>query len=190
MDTYSLILIGLGLSMDAFAVTMANTLCYSNMKKSYIFLMAIIFGIFQGIMPLIGYFAGNFFIDYISAIDHWIALILLSIIGIQMIKEAYDDMNSEDGIVCPTKPLSMKLLFVQAIATSIDALTIGISFSALHVKILNAALLITLITFSICLLGGLIGKTSGKFLKSKSELLGGVILIIIGIRIFVEHMFL
>lgn len=189
MDIYTILLIGLGLSMDAFAVTIANTLCYRDMKKRYIFLMALTFGVFQGVMPVIGFFAGNLFLTQISALDHWIALILLSFIGFKMVKEAIDDMNSEDGITCPIKPLTMNLLLVQAIATSIDALAVGLSLSALNVNIINSSLIITVVTLLMCLIGALIGKSAGEFLKNKAELLGGTILIFIGLKIFIEHMF-
>ena len=189
MDITTIVFVGIGLSMDAFAVSIANSLCYRDMKKLYMVFMSVVFGLFQGIMPIIGYYVGNLFKKQISDIDHWVALILLCAIGFNMIKEAYQDMFDKDGIVCPMKPLSLKLLMVQAIATSIDALAIGVSFSVLKVNIMTCSLIITSITFITCFIGSLLGNKASALFKNKAEIFGGLILIVIGVKIFVEHMF-
>lgn len=174
--------------MDAFAVTIANTLCYQDMHKRYSFLMALTFGMFQGVMPIIGYFASNVFYKQIAALDHWIALILLAAIGLKMIKEAYEEINSEEEIECSNYELTLKMLIVQAIATSIDALAVGISLSALNVDIFSSAIIIALTTLIICVIGTFIGKKTGILIKNKAEMIGGFILVFIGLKIFIEHL--
>ena len=169
MGYFEIILIGIGLSMDAVAVSMTNGMCLKQMHVKHAFVTALAFGLFQGIMPLIGYFAGSVFAEKVNAIDHWLALILLGFIGGKMVYEAVK--SDEDHTVC--KVLTFRLLLVQAIATSIDALAVGVSFAALTVNIIAVY----------------IGKKFGDLLKQKAEIVGGIILILIGLKIFVEHMF-
>lgn len=180
----TLILIGLGLAMDAFSVSISNGLCMSRIRFKTAFMIAFSFGFAQAAMPLIGYFAGTFFSGYIEAIDHWIALVLLGVIGIKMIIEAVQEIKNPSG---ECKWISMKLIFVQSIATSIDALAIGISFAALKVNIAMAAGIIGVITFGLCLPAVYIGKKVGGIFKEKAEILGGLILVFIGLKIFIEH---
>ncbi len=186
MGLIELILIGIGLSMDAFAVSVTNGLCCKNIKTGGAIADGLCFGIFQGLMPLIGYFLGIGFAKYITAFDHIIALVLLGFIGGQMIWEAFKK-NEED---CGETTITAKMLLMQGIATSIDALAVGVSFAALKdVNIGFAAAAICCITFTFSVTGVKIGKKFGMILNNKAQLLGGVILVGIGIKIFVEHVF-
>lgn len=185
MGYFEIILIGIGLSMDAVAVSMTNGMCLKQMCVKHAFATAFAFGLFQGIMPLIGYFAGSVFAAKVNAIDHWLALILLGFIGGKMVYEA---VTSDEGhTVC--KVLTFRLLLVQAIATSIDALAVGVSFAALTVNIISSVCIIAATTFILSFIAVYIGKKFGDLLKQKAEIVGGIILILIGLKIFVEHMF-
>lgn len=197
MSFLSLLLIAFGLSMDAFAVSITNGISIKNLKNKHAFKIAAFMGAFQGIMPVIGWAAGVGFKDYIESIDHWIALILLTIIGGKMIVEAIKNRN--EGVCATGQPiepeedhndeiLNNKVLFLLAVATSIDALAVGVSFAFLQISIVTSALLIGIITFIVCFIGVKIGKRCGCFLQSKAEIAGGVILILIGLKIFLEHM--
>lgn len=179
-----IILIAIGLSMDAACVSMSNGMCYKS-KFKQIFSIGLAFGLFQGIMPLIGYFAGSLFSKQISSFDHWLALILLIIIGGKMI---YDAVKDDEEISCRTK-LTFKLLIVQAIATSIDALAIGVGFAAMNVNIYIAASIIAVTTFILSMIAVKIGEKIGIKLNQKAGIFGGTILILIGFKIFIEHMF-
>ena len=185
MGYFEIILIGIGLSMDAVAVSMTNGMCLKQMHVKHAFVTALAFGLFQGIMPLIGYFAGSVFAEKVNAIDHWLALILLGFIGGKMVYEAVK--SDEDHTVC--KVLTFRLLLVQAIATSIDALAVGVSFAALTVNIISSVCIIAATTFILSFIAVYIGKKFGDLLKQKAEIVGGIILILIGLKIFVEHMF-
>ncbi len=186
MTIIELILIGIGLSMDAFAVAVTNGLCCKNIRAGGTLATGVCFGGFQGLMPLAGYFLGIGFAKYITAFDHIIALVLLGFIGGQMIFESFkkdDDDKSE------TK-LTAKTLLMQGIATSIDALAVGVSFAALKdVNIAFASGAICCITFAFSVAGVLIGKKFGTMLNNKAQFVGGLILVGIGIKIFVEHVF-
>ena len=188
MEFFTLFLIALGLSMDAFAVSISNGLFYKNFKKSHMFLSSLTFGIFQGIMPTIGFFAGNMFFDLISSYDHWIAFILLGFIGTNMIIDAIRELKNDGKDELPKKEYSLKVMLLQGIATSVDALAVGISFAALKINILVAATNICLVTFVTCLIGNYVGKKFGHLLEEKAKIFGGVILILIGLQIFIEHM--
>lgn len=186
MGLWTLFLLALGLSMDAFAVSITNGLCYGEEAKKYSLYTALAFGLAQGIMPVIGFFAGITFSKQIESLDHWIALILLGAIGGKMIFEAIKEMKLPPEEVCKTQ-FSMKLLVVQAIATSVDALAVGISFALMSVNIVVAAGFIGIVTFFCCLVGVSIGKRFGLLLKHRAEIFGGIILICIGLKIFIEH---
>lgn len=186
MDILTLFFIALGLSMDALAVSISNGLCFKKLKPVQFFNIAFAFGLFQGIMPVIGYFAGKTFSSYIKSVDHWIALVLLGIIGGKMIFEAIKAMRGGQDETAP-KEFTYQLLLVQAVATSIDALAIGIGFAVMDVNIFTSAGLIALTTFVCSFVGVFIGKTFGAFLKEKAELFGGIILVGIGLKIFLEH---
>lgn len=189
MGTIELLLIALGLSMDAFAVGAANGMCMRRVRPRDSFLIAGAFGLFQGLMPTAGYLLGFAFAGYIRAIDHIIALVLLGIIGGKMIYEALSAKKEEEFCAVDGWKLTGKVLLMQAVATSIDALAVGVGFAAMDVNILHAATFIAIITFALSLAAVWIGNRFGGLLNNKAELLGGVILVGIGIKIFVEHTF-
>ena len=184
MGIVELILIGVGLAMDAFAVSICKGLSMKkkiNYKKALI--IALYFGLFQGGMPLIGYALGVSFEQIVLSIDHWIAFILLSVIGIGMIKESLGD--EEESL---NDKVDFKTMVVLAIATSIDALAIGVTFAFLNVNIIFASLLICVITFVISYFGVVFGNKFGDKFGSKAELVGGIILILMGLKILLEHL--
>lgn len=186
MTLLEILLIGIGLSMDAFAVSITNGLSCVNLKRSQMLADAVCFGVFQGIMPTIGFFLGKAFESYIRTFDHWIALILLGYIGGKMIYDSLKRDDSDSGEYA----LTPKLLFTQGIATSIDALAVGVSFAALpDVNIAISALLICCTTFAFSLVGIVSGKRVGEKLGDRAQLVGGLILVGIGLKIFIEHMF-
>ncbi len=186
MAITELILLAIGLSMDAAAVSISNSLCINKIKLKHMLKMALIFAVFQGIMPLIGYFAANRFNTVITRFDHWIAFILLSIIGGKMLHEA---VKADVKLDCDLFALTVKMLLVQAVATSIDALAIGVSLSALNVNIYYSIIIISAVTFVCCSIAVLIAKRFGGLLGKRAGIAGGIILIAIGMKIFVEHMF-
>ena len=186
MSFFDIFLIGIGLSMDAFAVAVCKGLCMKRINYKHSFVIALFFGGFQALMPLIGYFLGTFFESYITAVDHWIAFALLMYIGGKML---YDTFSSDDEeIVCPViSRLNVKELLLLAIATSIDALAVGITFS--FYKDTNIFLNISIIgvtTFVIAAAGVAIGNKFGTRFKKKAEIAGGVILVLIGAKILLE----
>lgn len=183
----NLLMIAIGLSMDAFAVSTTNGMCVSRQHKQQNFftrtlVWSAMFGLFQGLMPMLGYFLGKTFASFISSIDHWIAFILLGFIGGKMIWEAVHPEKEECEVNLP-----FSTILTQAIATSIDALAVGVSFALLSVNILSASLLIALTTLLCSLVGAYLGKAFGSLLKSKAEVFGGVILVLIGLKILLEH---
>jgi putative Mn2+ efflux pump MntP len=186
MGTLELILLAVGLSMDAAAVSISNSLCIKKISVKNVLQMALMFALFQAIMPLAGYFAASAFAEIINQFDHWIALILLSIIGGKMLHEA---ITADDKLDCDLLSMTLKLLVVQAIATSIDALAVGVSLSALNVNIFYSISIIGAITLIICITAVLIAKRFGSLLGKRAGLVGGIILIAIGVKIFLEHMF-
>lgn len=177
----------LGLSMDACAVSISNGMCYGNINKKEILSIAAAFGFFQAFMPVIGYMVGTTFSEEIAFLDHWIALILLGFIGGKMIVEALKELRQPEVCLNVEKNLTFKTLMLQAVATSIDALAIGIGFAVIKVDIISAALFIGAITFITSVIGSHLGKRFGEMFKQKAEILGGVILIFIGVKIFIEH---
>ncbi|NEZ46575.1 manganese efflux pump [Clostridium niameyense] len=190
MDFLTIIFIAFGLSMDAFAVSITNGAVLKKVTKGDAFKIGVYFGGFQAFMPLLGWILGVKFQNYITEIDHWIAFLLLGFIGGKMIYETLKE-NKKGESQCEAyksqESLSNKTLIILSIATSIDALAVGISFAFLKVSIIQSAILIGLITFIICFIGVLIGRKCGQFLKTKAEFLGGAVLILIGIKIFIEH---
>lgn len=184
MSFFELFLLAVGLSMDAFAVSICEGLSMKKLNLKRAGILALFFGGFQAGMPLIGYLLGKNFQQYITSIDHWIAFLLLLIIGGSMIKESFD----KDEEKKENKKFCLKYVSVLAIATSIDALAVGITFAFLQVRIVPAVCLIGIITFLLSFIGVKIGNVFGSKYKSKAELLGGIILIIIGIKILVEHL--
>ena len=181
MSFISLLLLAIGLSMDAFAVAVCKGLATRELKSKHMVIVGLWFGGFQALMPTIGYFLGSMFADYITAVDHWIAFILLGLIGINMIREAADDEKADAGF-------HWKEMLILAIATSIDALAVGVTFAFLNVNILPAVTLIGVTTFVISAAGVFAGNIVGMKWKARAARLGGVILILIGIKILMEHL--
>lgn len=183
MHIVELIIIAIGVSMDAFAVSVCKGLSTRRLRPKYMLSAASWFGGFQALMPLIGYFVGISFADLVTDVDHWIAFVLLAFIGGKMIKEACqkDDENEHNP------DFSFKTMFLLAIATSIDALAVGVSFAFLRVDIWTSILLIGLMTGAFSALGVFLGHMFGSRFKSKAEFLGGLILVAIGIKILLEH---
>ncbi|MCF6365647.1 MAG: manganese efflux pump MntP family protein [Bacteroidales bacterium] len=184
MDFISIIIIAIGLSADSFAVSVSNGISKNMLKFKHIFLIAVLFAFFQAGMPLIGWFAGNGFSEYIKTTDHWIAFVLLSFIGIKMIYESYKSKENQEK-----SGFNFLTITAQAIATSIDALIIGISFAFIDVSIYSAILIIGISTFIFSLVGFGFGKKYGKKVSKHAELIGGIILILLGIKILIEHLF-
>ena len=183
MDLLTLLTLAVGLAMDAFAVSICKGLAMREkvLKKGII--VGLWFGGFQALMPTIGFFLGTQFKDQITSIDHWIAFVLLGLIGINMVKEALsnDEEQADDSI-------AVKEMFMLAVATSIDALAVGITFAFLNVHIVSAASMIGVCTFLISFAGVKIGNIFGTKYKSKAELAGGIILILLGFKILLEHL--
>ncbi len=185
MNILEVILIGLGLSMDAFAVSLTSGFAINNLKIKHACTIAFAFGLFQAVMPLIGWLAGTTLKSYITSVDHWIAFGLLLFIGGKMIYEAHVIDEAEKN----TDPLNIVVLLTLAIATSIDALAVGITFAFLKVTIFGPAVIIGMITFVICFAGVYIGKRFGSLFEKKMEIFGGIVLITIGLKILIEHLF-
>lgn len=186
MDLLTLCIVSVSLAMDAFTVSIAKGLCMKTHIKKQAFTMALTFGVFQAVMPLIGWFAGTYFEALISSIDHWIAFGLLGLIGIKMIIEAVKD-DEDEADVCEI--LTFKKLMILGVATSIDALAVGISFSLLDVNIWVAIALIGTITFVLSYLGALFAQKVGSRFGKYAEMTGGAILVLIGLRILISHLF-
>ena len=180
MSVWELLSIAIGLSMDAFAVAICKGVSISKMSWKKALLVGLYFGIFQAAMPLIGYLVGSQFDHLIKDIDHWIAFILLAILGIKML--IADDNEQIDN------SLAFKTMVVLAVATSIDALAVGITFSFLDISIWLAIALIGIITFSLSVVGVKIGTIFGSKFKTTAERIGGIILILIGLKILLEHL--
>ena len=181
MGFVELLLIAIGLSMDAFAVSICKGLSLGKLRPRHAALVGLYFGGFQFLMPVLGWLLGFRFEHAIESIDHWVAFVLLSIIGISMIQESgkTEELSGD---------LSVRSMLVLAVATSIDALAVGITFAFLSVKILPAASLIGVTTFLLSALGVYIGHAFGLRYKAKAERAGGVILILIGLKILLEHL--
>ena len=188
MSIFELFLIAVGLSMDAFAVAICKGLSMRKMNYRHAAVIALFFGGFQALMPLIGWVLGKQFERYITSVDHWIAFILLAIIGMNMIREALGKDDEEEEKCCQGDRLDLKELLMMAIATSIDALAVGVTFAFLQVSIVPAVSLIGITTFVLSLIGVSLGRVFGAKFKSKAEFLGGAILILIGVKILLEHL--
>lgn len=186
MGFLELFLIGIGLSADAFSVAVCKGLNMRKLNLKHAYIIAVFFGGFQAIMPLIGYLLGTSFSSYIESFDHWVAFVLLVFIGGKMAMEALRD--KEDDGEEKTDVLKIGELTIMSIATSIDALAVGITFAFLKVNILLSVLLIGVTTFALSLAGVLIGNKFGARYKNKAELAGGIILVLIGVKILLEHL--
>lgn len=183
MGLIELFLIAVGLSMDAFAVSVCKGLAMPKCTFKKAAIVGLWFGGFQALMPAIGYILGAQFQEAIASIDHWIAFVLLALIGGNMIREALGDDEEEADA-----SLDVKTMFLLAVATSIDALAIGITFAFLKVNIIPAVCFIGSVTFIISFAGVKIGNVFGVRYKNKAEIVGGVILILLGLKILLEHL--
>lgn len=183
MSIFSIIVTAFSLSMDAFAVSITKGISLKKINLYIASKIALFFGIFQGVMPLIGWVFGTRFELYIKSIDHWVAFILLGLIGFKMILESKEDDSHEDY----SSTLDNKELIVLSIATSIDALAVGVSFAFLNIDIVPISIAISVITFIVCFLGVLIGRKIGSFFKKFAQILGGCLLIFIGFNILNDH---
>lgn len=180
-------LIGVGLSMDAFAVSICKGLAMRKVNKKQAVVIGLFFGGFQALMPFLGWLLGSQFERYITSIDHWIAFILLGVIGGKMMMEAVKKEEAEE-IKQMDPPLDLKEMFLLAVATSIDALAVGITFAFLQYPIVEAISVIGVTTFAISIGGVYVGNFFGNKYKSKAEFVGGLILVLIGLRILLTHL--
>jgi putative Mn2+ efflux pump MntP len=191
MGLPEIFLIAVGLSMDAFAVSITLGLSAKNMKLKETFIPGLYFGFFQALMPALGFFAGIYFVDKIQFLDHWIACALLVFIGGKMIKDSICASRSSARESEKTAGYSFMFskMLILAIATSIDALAVGISFSFFKINIWRAILITGMTTFIISSCGVKVGKSFGNKFQSKAEFAGGAVLVAIGVKILIEHLF-
>ena len=185
MSIQAIIMLGFGLAMDAFAVSISSGITIRKLRIHHAMLIATFFGFFQAVMPLLGWGCGIATRNWLADYDHWVAFILLTGIGTKMI---YDACNQDDDT--PTNPLDIYILFTLSIATSIDAFAAGITLSLLHEPIVMPVLIIGLITFAMSFIGSYIGKLFGHLFDNKLEILGGAVLIGLGIKILIQQLFL
>lgn len=183
MSLAELFIIAVGLSMDAFAVSVCKGLSVQKMKLGHALTCGVYFGGFQALMPLIGYLLGSQFEEMIVSVDHWVAFVLLGIIGFNMIKE-----SGEDDVESLDCSFGVKAMIPLAVATSIDALAVGVTFAFLRVNIFWAVIFIGAVTFTLSSVGVKVGNVFGMKYKSKAELAGGLILILMGTKILLEHL--
>ena len=188
MSVLDIFLLGVGLSMDAFAVAICKGLAMKKVNKKQMLLIALFFGGFQALMPLIGWLVGSTFAKKIAAFDHWIAFILLVIVGGNMVVDAIKEWKEEDKVEIVDPPIDFKELTLLSIATSIDALACGVTFSFYEdFNIIKAIAIIGVTTFVISAGGVYVGNIFGDKYKAKAQLVGGIILIFLGIKILLEH---
>ncbi len=181
MRIWELFVLAVGLSMDAFAVSVCKGLAVRRAGARECLTAGVWFGAFQALMPLLGYFLGTTFADKITAVDHWIAFVLLALIGANMIRESFGEEEGQSASMTP------RAMFPLAIATSIDALAVGVTFALLTIRIIPAVLTIGCITFVLSAAGVWIGNRFGGKLGSRAEMIGGVVLILLGLKILLEH---
>jgi putative Mn2+ efflux pump MntP len=183
-----LFLLGVGLSMDAFAVSVCKGLGMRKLNKKQALIIGLYFGGFQALMPFVGWLLGSQFQKYITSIDHWIAFILLGFIGGKMMIEAVREWNEEEVVDVMDAPIDHKNMLVLAVATSIDALAVGITFAFLGTPIVEAITIIGITTMVISIAGVVVGNFFGSRYKSKAEFIGGLILVLLGLKILLEHL--
>jgi len=184
VDIPTILLIALGLAMDAFAVSIAHGMTLKTLRNSTALKMAAFFGSFQAVMPVLGWLVGLSLLDLISGVDHWVAFSLLFFIGCKMIYESFKTTPNEKE----QKTLTLSILLMLSIATSIDALAVGLSFAFLKIAIATPIVIIGAVTFLLSFLGVTFGKKLGRFFENKIEIVGGLVLIAIGTKILFEHM--
>ena len=180
---FNSILLGVGLAMDAVAVAVCKGLSIRRLTLRHTLIVGLWFGLFQGLMPAVGYLLGSAFTDFIQSVDHWIAFALLAVIGGNMLRESFHGDAEE---VDPS--LSFAVMLMLAVATSIDALAVGVTFAFLRVDIILAVALIGVVTFAISAAGVKVGQTFGVRYKARAELFGGAVLILMGLKILLEHL--
>ncbi len=185
MNFITIFFIAVGLSMDAFAISVVTGSIYKQKPFKPAFLLAIFFGGFQALMPLLGFACAVNLIKYIEGYDHWIAAVILSAIGIKMIYESFKIKESQKNF----DPFNIPILLFLSIATSIDALAVGFTLNLITNSIFSAAIIIGLTTFAFCFAGVFIGKGFGHFFENKIEAVGGIVLIVIGLKILMQHLF-
>jgi putative Mn2+ efflux pump MntP len=188
LDFLSFILLGVSLSMDALAVSVSTGICVPDLKKRDAVKIGLYFGGFQALMPTLGWLLGTSVIDYISAFDHWIAFGLLALIGIKMIADALRGKEEQKACGVRESMLSHKTLFFMAVATSIDALAVGVSLALVKADISVGAAIIGVTTFLLSFLGATLGKRLGSAFEKKAMVVGGIVLIGIGLKILLEHL--
>lgn len=192
MEIWELALIGVSLAMDAFAVSVCRGLQMRHgINIKHMLIIAAFFGGFQALMPAIGYLLGKQFEQYITPVDHWVAFVLLGILGGKMIVDVIregKESDTCDETCAGCDRLDIKQLCVMAVATSVDALAVGIPFPSLGVNILQASSLIGIVTFALCMLGVAVGNRFGAKFKSNASLAGGIVLILVGTKILLEHL--
>ena len=184
MVLLTIVIIAIGLAMDAFAVSVVSGAAYKKLNIRHAFRLALFFGGFQAFMPIIGFLAGLTVKQHIADYDHWVAFALLTAVGAKMLYESTKIKPADEN----SQPFNIPVLLVLAVATSIDALAVGITLSLLRIPIVTAAVIIGLVTFALSYIGVFIGKNFGHFFESKIEALGGLVLIGIGCKILIEHL--
>ena len=185
MRPLELVLLALGLAMDTFAVSVASGIAYRNFRFHHAIRMATAFGLFQAVMPAIGWLVGRTLQQWVAGIDHWVAFVLLGFVGGKMIYEALRIEKAEE----PTNPFGASVLLVLALATSIDALVVGVTFAVLQTAIVTPIIVIGSVTFAVSLAGVYIGEAFGHFFEKKIEVFGGLVLIGMGLKILIQHLF-
>lgn len=188
MGILELFLLGVSLSMDAFAVAVCHGLSMPRLNLRHGLVIALFFGGFQALMPFLGWVLGSQFAQYIESVDHWVAFALLALIGGNMVREALSGEVDEEETACAADRLDLKRLFMMAIATSIDALAVGVTFAFFQVAIVPAISIIGITTFCISLGGVVVGNCFGTRYKTRAELTGGIVLILLGTKILLEHL--
>lgn len=186
MHIFEIVLIGIGLAMDAFAASICKGLSMKKLNMKHMFVIALYFGGFQALMPLIGWVLGNQFQQYIVSFDHWIAFLLLAFLGTKTIVDTIREKDEDEGEKGESH-LDHKELFLLAIATSIDALAVGVTLAFLQVNVISTVSVIGIVTFIICMFGVMVGNMFGSTFKKKASFVGGLILIVIGLKILLEH---
>ena len=182
MSLWELFVIAVGLSMDAFAVSVCKGLSVNRVRVSHSLICGAYFGLFQGLMPLVGWLLGVRFQSMITSVDHWIAFVLLGLIGFNMVRESRGEEESIDA------SFTFRAMLPLAVATSIDALAVGVTFAFLQVNILSAVSFIGVTTFVLSAIGVRVGAVFGARFRNKAELAGGLILILMGLKILLEHL--
>ena len=184
IDFPSILVIAIGLSADCFAVALSGSIAKRTFSFLQVFRVALSFGVFQAFMPVLGWLAGRTIIQFISAYDHWLAFLLLLLVGSRMVWESFHDKDSSRANTDITKGL---LLFTLSVATSLDSLAVGLSFAFLKVNIALASATIGIVAFMVTIVGFLLGNKVGALIGKRAEMIGGAILIVIGLRILLEH---